>query len=478
VADQRPNIIFINTDQQRGDCLGVEGHPVLLTPNMDGIAAAGVRFTHFYSGCPSCIATRRSMLAGQTAQTHGMVGYRGMVEWDAPPTLPQVLREHGYQTRLIGRSMHQYPPRKRYGFEEMETQCHTGASDYYDWLDSVGPKDSGGWFGGGVMHNDWTARPWHLDDHLHHSAWVITRALSFLERRDPTCPYFLTLGFIAPHPPLQPPAFYFERYLRTGVPKPVIGDWAEPPRFGEPGGGDHVAPGRVDLTGEALLSARAAYLGLINHVDDQLRRLLNPVKGIGRDLHRDTIVVFTSDHGEMLGDHHMWRKSRAYEPSARVPFLVQAPERFGLRPASVVDAPCTHADIMPTLLDLAGIETPDSCDGLSMVPLMRGETTKWRDYVHIEHAPEHMGLTDGLQKYIWDPKDGSEQLFDLASDPNECHDLSGDPAHAECLNLWRQRLVSELRDRPEGFVEDEKLVAGRPWTSVIPGRGNLIERSE
>jgi len=470
MPDARPNIIFINTDQQRGDCLSIEGHPVLLTPNMDGIAAAGVRFTHFYSGCPSCIATRRSMMAGQTAQTHGMVGYHGRTEWNAPPTLPGVLRDAGYQTRLIGRSMHQHPPRKRYGFQEMETECHTGAHDYLEWLQRVGPQDSGGTYGGGVMHNDWTARPWHLPEHLHFTNWVLHRTLRFLENRDPSCPYFLTMGFVAPHPPLHPPAPYFERYLRTGVPAPAIGDWAEPPAFPRTGGGDWVAPSEVNLTGEALLSARAGYYGLINHVDDQLRRLLNPVIGIGGHLQRDTIVVFTSDHGEMLGDHYLWRKSRAYEASARVPFLVQAPEQFGLQRGSTIGAPCTHADIMPTLLEMAGIEVPETCDGRSMLPLMRGEDVAWRDYVHIEHVPNDMGLTDGREKYIWEPRTGREQFFDLTADPNECHDLSASEAHADRLVLWRGRLIHELGDRPEGFVEGDRLVPGRPWRSFIPGK--------
>jgi len=465
MPDPRPNIILINTDQQRGDCLSVEGHPVLLTPNMDGIATEGVRFTHFYSGCPSCIAARRSMLSGQTPQRHGMVGYQGLVEWDAPPTLPQVLRDHGYQTRLIGRSMHQYPPAKRYGYEEMEVECHTGATDYSDWLREVGPRDSGGWFAGGVMHNDWTAKPWPFSEHLHFTNWVVTRSLRFLGRRDPTVPYFLTIGFIAPHPPLQPPAFYFERYLRTGVPDPVIGEWASPPAFGE--GGEHVGPQNVNLTGEALLSARAAYYGLINHVDDQLRRLLNPVIGLGRDLRRDTIVVFTSDHGEMLGDHYMWRKSRAYEPSARVPFLLQAPERYELPRASVVDRPCTLADIMPTLLEMADIAVPDTCDGRSLLPLMRGESVPWREWVHIEHVPEHHGLTDGREKFIWDPKDGSEQFFVLTDDPGECHNRVADPAWSGRVELWRSRLIEELRDRPEGFVRDGQLVPGRPWRAMI-----------
>jgi arylsulfatase len=468
---ERPNILLINTDQQRGDCLGVEGHPVLQTPNMDGIAAAGVRFTHFYSACPSCIATRRCMLSGQDPQTHGMVGYRGGVEWDPPATLPGVLREHGYQTWLVGRSMHQYPPRKRYGYDEMETNCHTGAFDYDDWLREVGPRDSGGWFGGGVMHNDWTARPWHLDDHLHFTNWTVTRALRFLQRRDPSCPFFLTVGFIAPHPPLQPPAFYLERYLRSGVPEPIIGDWAEPPEFGR--AGDHVSPETVHLTGEALLSARAGYYGLINHVDDQLRRLLNPVIGIDRMTGSNTVVVFTSDHGEMLGDHYMWRKSRAYEPSARVPLLIRAPERFGLKQASVVDLPATHADLMPTLLDMAGVDIPDSVDGRSLLPLMRGESVPWREYLHIEHAPHHQALTDGQEKYLWHPADGREQFFDLASDPTECHDLAADPGHADRVQLWRRRLIEELAGRPEGFTRDceqshgGRLIAGRPYHALL-----------
>ena len=465
-TDDRPNILFINTDQQRGDCLGVEGHPVLLTPNMDGLAARGVRFSRFYSACPSCIAARRSMLSGQDPQTHGMVGYRDGVEWDAPPTLPQVLAEGGYQTALIGRNMHQFPPRKLYGYDELLTECHTGANDYTRWLEEVGPQDAGGWFGGGVMHNDWTAKPWHLDEPLHFTNWTVTKSLEWLERRDATRPFFLTIGFIAPHPPLQPPAFYMERYLRTGVPDPAIGDWAEPPVFGE--GGDHVSSHKIDLAPEAFLSMRAGYYGLINHVDDQLRRLLNPVKGIDRMTGRNTIVVFTSDHGEMLGDHYMWRKSQGYEPAARVPFIVTAPARFELGRTSVVDAVATHADIMPTLLDMAGIKIPGSVDGRSLLALMRGETPAWREFLHIEHSPNFHAVTDGREKFIWLPKDGREQFFDLTADPNECRNRIDDPDCAERVALWRDRLIDRLRDRPEGFVQEGRLVAGRPYNPLIP----------
>jgi len=463
--DKRPNFLLIMTDQQRGDCLSIEGHPVLLTPNMDSIGGAGVRFTRCYSPCPSCIAARRSLLSGQEPATHGMVGYRDGVEWAAPPTLPGVLRAAGYQTYLVGRSMHQFPPRKRYGYEEIEVFCHTGADDYGEWLKAVGPPDSGGWMGGGVCHNDWTARPWHLDDHLHFTNWTVSRALRFLERRDPSCPFFLTVSFIAPHPPLQPPAFYFERYLRTGVPDPTIGDWATPPENDGVGGG--VAPSKVHLSGEAMRSTRAGYYGLINHVDDQIRRLLNPVRNawIG-----NTVLLYTSDHGEMLGDHYLWRKSVPYEPSARVPLLVSAPQHFGLRKGLAAEQPVGLQDIMPTVLEMAGAEIPKTVEGRSLLPLMRGEDVPWREYVHIEHAPLHHTLTDGREKYIWFAKDGREQFFDLSADPSECHDLIEDSSKAERVRYWRDLLIQKLKDRPEGFSNGQSLIPGRPYRAVLERR--------
>jgi len=460
----RPNILLIHTEHHRGDCLGIDGHPVLQTPNMDTIGYRGVRCRRFYSACPSCIASRRSLLTGQSPQKHGLVGYQEGIEWSGVPTLPEILREHGYETVHIGRSMHQHPPRKRYGFDYMEIN-----QDYFEWLREVSPRHGvDDWFGGGVMHNDWTARPWHLYDDLHFTNWTVERALRWLARRDPACPFFLSLGFCAAHPPLQPPAFYLERYLRTGVPPPHVGDWAELPSSQDLSRSDHVSGQRVALSAEALLSMRAAFYGLLNHVDDQLRRLINPVKGLRHN--HDTIIILTSDHGEMLGDHHFFRKCYAYEVSARVPFLISAPDAFGLKRGHVVDAVATHADIMPTLLDMLGLPTPGSVDGRSLYPLLRGEVpATWREYLHIEHAPFHQCLTDGREKYIWWPADGREHFFNLNEDPHELHDLAREPAYAPRLEFWRHRLVQELAGRPEGFVQEGRLVAGRPYRAVIPG---------
>lgn len=463
MPNARPDIILIITEQHRGDCLGVEHHPVLSTPTMDNIARNGVHFTRGYSACPSCIAARRCILSGQSPQTTGVVGYSSAKAWEPAATLPQVLRDHGYQTAWIGRSMHQRPERRRFGFEEMETHA-----DYEEWLRDHGPSDNDGWFSAGVMHNDWTARPWPYEDYLHATNWTVSRALRLLKRRDPSCPLFMVVSFIAAHPPLQPPACYFERYIRTGVPAPVIGDWVSPPDEKQQQRLDIVSPLNVNLQGEELLSARAGYYGLINHLDDQLRRLLHPVGGISPAGDTNAVVMLTSDHGEMLGDHFGWRKSHAYEPSARVPFLLRTPPALGAPRNIKSDSVVTHADIMPTLLDCAGVPIPDHVEGKSLLPLIKGNAQAVRDYLHIEHAPFQQALTDGKEKFIWNVADGHEQFFDLTRDPCELHDAAHDDDSLERVNLWRNRLIQELKDRPEGFSDGRRLLPGRRYQPVIP----------
>lgn len=457
--DSRPNIILIITEQHRGDCLSVDGHPVLLTPNMDTIAGSGARFTRAYTSCPTCIAARRSILSGQYPPTHGMVGYRDNVEWaNAPTTLPAALSAEGYHTVHVGRDMHQTPRRKRYGFDHMVTH-----DDYKEWLAKKAP-DSGGWQGSGIMNNDYTAYPWPMEDYLHHTNWTVERALEFLAKRDPSVPFYLNLSFLAAHPPLQPPAQYFERYIRTGVPDPHIGDWATPPN--DKGMGLDIGSTVACLEGEKLLSARAGYYGLINHIDDQLRRIFNPFTNPA-DL-QNTIVMFVSDHGEMLGDHYRWHKLMPYEGSARIPFLVRAPSRFGIQPGTVIDELVCLEDVMPTLLDMADVEIPETVEGRSLLPMMRNGAGGVRDQLHIEHAPIHHCLTSGREKYIWFVEDGREQFFDLDSDPNELHNLIGEPDRQERISFWRDAMVKELSDRPEGFSDGEQLIPGCKYAPVLP----------
>jgi arylsulfatase A-like enzyme len=178
----------------------------------------------------------------------------------------------------------------------------------------------------------------------------------------------------------------------------------------------------------------------------------------------------------MLGDHHMYRKCFPFEGSARVPFLVKGPRWMGLRAGASVDAPVGLQDVMPTLLDAAGVDVPDTVSGRSVLPLLRegGDNARWRDALHGEHSGLYqydLGnhyLVDATTKYVWWSQTGREQLFDLANDPNELHDLALAPDGEARVEPWRRRLAQRLRDRPEGCSDGERLIAGRPHEQMVP----------
>lgn len=388
-------------------------------------------------------------------------------EWEIHNTLAQVLGDSGYETAWVGRSMHQTPVQKRFGFEYMVYSDHRDTNNPYDeFLRRNMTEGETVYHGSGVMHNDYTARSFHLREALHATNWTVSEAQKFLRGRDTSRPFCMVVSFLAAHPPLIPPAFYLDRYLRTGVPDPAIGDWAERPVT--PGYSAGVDSHKVDLTGEMLLSCRAGYYGLINHLDDQIRRLLNPV--IGEVPMDDTVVMYTADHGEMLGDHYFFRKSTPYQGAVHIPMLLRVPPGFGFPKGNVVDRPVCLEDVMPTMLELAGVPVPDTVDGRSLVPLISGTPkVDWRESVHIECAgfakekPPFHALTDGSEKYIWFTDSGREQFFRLDDDPLECDDLVSEPGETEHVAAWRDRMIHELSGRPEGFSDGVQLIAGRDY---------------
>ncbi|HET7769643.1 MAG TPA: arylsulfatase [Chloroflexota bacterium] len=478
MPETRPNILLILVDQWRGDHLGIEGHPVVATPNLDHLGASGAHFRRAYSECPSCIPARRTIFSGQSPEAHGMVGMKGGVPWEMPCTLPAELARAGYQTEMIGK-LHLYPERKLYGFHHIRlaesTNREQNGNDYLDWLRDGGavPLETNEFgHGHGVSPNGWVGKPSHLPEHRTHAFWVVSQAQQFLKRRDPTAPFFLNVSFIDPHPPLTPPQHYYDRYMALDLPEPVVGDWAPdvPPTKGQ-----NPNAWFVNLDKETMRRCRAGYYGLMSHVDDQVARLMDFMRLNGHM--RDTLILFTSDHGEMLGDHHHFRKTFPYEGSARVPFLLQAPPSLGLRSGVTVDSPVGLQDVMPTLLDAAGVEISETVTGRSVLPLLRAgsDNAAWRDAIHGEHSGiysydlgNHFLVSD-RHKYIWWSQTGREQLFDLRDDPQEMRDLALAPNAESDLASWRDRMVQQLRHRPEGFVAGDRLVPGRPHQQLVPG---------
>ena len=450
MSDRRPNIVPIITDHFRGDSLSRLDHPVAETPHLDGMSAKGAMFTRGYSPCPSCCPARRTLMTGQTPATHGMVGYQDNVPWTYDVTMAGELTKAGYQSINIGKT-HFYPRRLHLGYEQMITP-----EDYSAWLDRQ-PGVLGEKFAHGVDSNSWMGRPNHQPEMLMEENWFVDQAREFLDRRDPTRPYFLTLSFNGPHPPWCPPQVYYDQFVGRHMPDPFIGDWAERHATDAEYPMD-VNAWRGCVSDIAMQRARVSYFAYLSYLDAQVGRFLRLARTGG---HGETFVLFTSDHGEMLGDHHLWRKTYAYEASARVPFIVQVPSSLGTDNNRTIDELVGWEDIMPTFLDVAGAPIPDTVEGRSVLPLLRGETDGWRDAYHGEHSPcyhlenANQFLTDADWKYIWNPITGDEQLFHLASDPNECQDRS--ETDVDVLEGWRERMADVLSGRPEGLSDGKQL---------------------
>jgi len=318
----------------------------------------------------------------------------------------------------------------------------------------------------GISNNGWKAHPWPLADPLHPTAWVVQQSRKMVAATPAEQPLFLTASFYSPHPPLFPPKKHFDAGMEKTLPAPARGDWVAWKTLSPEGNRNG---SRVLLQGETLRRAQAGYFGLIEHIDEQIAPLMGEFKAVSEKAGRGWLIVFTSDHGEMLGDHGYFRKCEPYEGSANIPLLMAGSPDLRFRASVRCMQPACLEDILPTLLELGGAERPQGIDGVSLVPVLRGERRDMRPWLHFEHAPCYgaqqafHALTDGRMKYVWRPADGAEQLFDLEADPREEHELSKDPSRGAALTQWRARLVARLAGRPEGFSDGSQLIAGRPY---------------
>ncbi len=473
----RPNIIFILCDQMRGDAWGADGNSCVQTPNIDYLASLGTRFRHAYSAVPSCLPARAAIWSGQNQWHTGVLGMgngQGPIPNDFPHTLAGELTSCGYRTHLVGKG-HFQPHRTLMGFETMELD-ESGRmpdSDHRAWFarnapDGVTPDDHG------VDWNSWHARPWHTDEHLHPTYWTMTRALDFLKNHGDDRPFFLNISFARPHSPYVPPKHYFDMYMGKDLPEPHVGEWSAV--HDDPGTALDRNAWRGRMSHEQIRRARAGYYGSVSFIDAQIGRLLNWMERYSRQKLDNTWFLFTSDHGDMQGDHNLWRKTYAYEGSARIPFFLVPPRCQG-KPARNAAAEVVELrDVMPTLIEAAGVPAPSTMDGKSLLPLLTKPAAVWREYIHGEHCTcyskeqEMQYVTDGTRKFIWLPRLGQEQFFNLEEDPGEEHNLIDDPACAEEIQRWRQYLVRELNERDCGWVKDGALVRPDENPLVSPFR--------
>lgn len=476
----KPNIVLMMVDQMRGDCLGVDGNKFIETPNLDMMATEGYNFENAYTAVLSCIASRAAILTGMSQKSHGRVGYEDGVSWNYENTIASEFSKAGYHTQCIGK-MHVYPERNLCGFHNI--MLHDGylhfarnkegkastqieqCDDYLKWFrekkgHNVDLIDIG------LDCNSWVSRPWGYEENLHPTNWVVNESIDFLRRRDPSKPFFLKMSFVRPHSPLDPPKFYFDMYKDEDLPDPLMGDWAN--KEDEENRGKDINCIKGIINKKALKRAKAAYYGSITHIDHQIGRFLIALSEYGEL--NNTIFIFVSDHGDMMGDHNWFRKGIPYEGSSRVPFFIYDPGNLLKgKKGKVFDEVLELRDIMPTLLDFAHISIPNSVEGLSLKDLIEERDFTWREYIHGEHSfgedSNHYIVTK-KDKFLWFSQRGEEQYFDLEKDPKELTNRINSEEYKERIDYLRKILIKELEGREEGYTDGNILLKGHPVSTL------------
>ncbi|MFC1452941.1 sulfatase-like hydrolase/transferase [Verrucomicrobiota bacterium] len=489
----QPSILVITTDQQRADSLSCYGSGFTSTPNVDRLAEQGLLFERAYCANPVCTPARASLFSGQYLTRHGAWNVGTSVPADTI-MLSHRLAAMGYRTHYVGKAHFQphggdaadsmeslrnwqqrYPAFRGpfYGFDSVELALgHTDyglAGHYGVWVRERVPATRLRALNRSDLLSDHdfhgTAVDWHLPVRLHNSVWTAERTIEFLSHHDPARPFFLAVGFQDPHHPHCVPLDFEDRVRPEDVPLPRFsqGELADkPPHFlparegrleGSPFRGAFKVAGQgsgADFRGVSEHDARlgrAYYYTMVRLIDRETGRILEALDRLG--LAENTLVVFTTDHGELLGDHGLWLKGPFhYEELIRIPFVVRWPA--GLPGGTRMEGLFSQVDLTPTVLGLIGQTVPPGIDGTDCSAMLRGEKASTRDAAVIECVDDPHGLrlktvvTRDRKLTVYHGRPFGE-LYDLASDPGEMTNHWADPTYAGD----RQALIARLLDHME-----------------------------
>ncbi len=457
---RRPNIIFVMTDQQRHDTIAAAGFEHMLTPHLDRMVREGVCFSHMFATSPSCAPSRASVFTGLYPHTNGV--FRNDERWTH--TWVRQMAESGYRCVNVGK-MHTSPFEDSFGFHERHVveNKDRASSRLPFYLDNW---DKALWSRGyekpsRVTHrrlDDYRERlgayAWELPADLHPDNFVPQMAAMWLQRYGGEAPFFLQIGIPGPHPPYDPTQEFIDLYEDRDLPAPIRDQAAmdaEPTAMRklreQHQSVDH--DGVVHLahpSAEQTRRQRQHYFANVSMIDAQMGHLIDVLKA--KDILEDTIIIFTSDHGDSLNDHGHSQKWSMYEQSVRVPGVVWCPGRVEAdrRVSDLVSL----FDFAPTILDLAGVEKPRWMEAQSLLGYLRGDAPTPREYVYSEHAGDR--ILNGTQfmtmirsnrwKLVHFVDSDEGQLFDMHADPDEIHSLWNDPGHQDI----KKSLIGQLLD--------------------------------
>lgn len=444
---QRPNILFVMVDEMRFDAMGCAGHPIVKTPNLDRLAREGVRFASSYVASPVCSPSRASAFTGRYAHVHG-VETNGIPAHNGEVFLPSVLRHHGYHTAIAGK-LHYTPKRFDYGFDQFWSFANEGPNPELGYSEFLRKKHG--------SPAKWPKKPgtmpWPKDplgqdvgeflypEEDFETDWITARSLEYLRsRKSSSQPWFLFTSYLKPHSPSVEPEPWFSMYDPAEMPVPKLPPDAKTIRAAQR---ERSRRHYVDDP-EMVRVMTAKYYGAISHVDKHVGDMLKELETLG--MAKNTIVLFTADHGNMLGEHGRWFKGIQYDGSARVPFIWRGLPGAKENGGHVIPETVENTDLMSAILEAAQIPIPKGVQGRSFLKLARGGDSTWKNNA-FSQLRGGMFL-EGPWKLIDNSLDGQGpfELYNLTNDPKEERNLvDSDKGRVAAM---RKRLAEWRADKP------------------------------
>jgi arylsulfatase A-like enzyme len=443
--EKRPNVLLLMADDLNTALSGF-GHPQCKTPCLDELAERGIRFENMHCQYPVCGASRASMLTGLYPYTNGMLGNSGVLRDNLPDvvTLPQLFRNNGYHVGRVSKMYHMGIP----------TEILVGTSEHDDaesWdevvnikaLEQNAPGTRTEWSPKDTSSQTFTGVEGSGGDLEHADGMAAEAAIEFLKRNKDKS-FFLGCGFVRPHVPLVAPAKYFDLYDRDAMIAPIAssGDLDDVPGIIR----DYKANSRYGITPELHQGLLEAYYASVSYMDAQVGRVLDTIDELG--LRENTIVIFTSDHGYLLGEHNKFQKQHLFEESTRVPFIISAPgmaQAHGKASGQLTEL----IDLYPTIAELAGLTAPEDLHGQSLTPLLADPSGKeWEKelvFTISRSGGESIRTKDWRFTHWGYGKKGME-LYDRKNDPGEIANLAKDPAHADQVKKMKTLLKAKREE--------------------------------
>lgn len=500
----RPNILHIFVDQMRFDTIAALGNPVIKTPNLDKLVNEGVAFTNAYTPSPVCVSARCSMIYGQYPMNTGTYE-NGSMYHEGRESFMASLTQSGYHTYGIGKCHFTPDSEALLGFETRERQEELTdlGLDSEPYLKTL--KENG--FGHvcephgirGEMY--YTPQPSQLPEHLHPTNWIRERTQKFIEKQQNTDkPWYLFSSIIHPHPPFTPPNPWHKLYRSALMPLPMVPDDVESLQTYVNRCQNRYKYKDQGLDKNLLRSMKAYYYACISFIDYQVGQILETLEATGQ---RDnTLIVFTADHGEHLGDYNCFGKRSFHDTAARIPMILNMPGRYdsGAR----CDTPVSLIDLAPTFLNMAGApNNAQAYDGEDMYAIYTGKSERDTVYGQLSYsgnsdvvskstdsfntpsqdkaleraaASSYMAVNKDW-KYFYSAPDEKEFLFNRHTDPKETRNIAGIIFHRDQLHEMRSRTIDFLKsgDETAGIDGDYWKPLGKKTVNPDPDTGLLIQ---